>query len=276
MAEKLAFMVGFMAVLAMASGLGQAKTIRFSGYDWTVRSAGRGGPGPNEWDESNAWVDDRGSLHLKLAPRDEKWYCSEVSTAERLGFGRYQFWIEGRVDTLDLNVVLGLFNYPTRDVGRGGTREIDIEFAKWGLPKAPIGNYTVWPTERTLKSTSSTFPITLDGELSTQRFTWSPTTVFFQSLLGHRDDDAQQVASWRYEPADPARRISQQAMPVHINLWCFEGRPPTDGRPVEVVVRAFTFTPLPAAAAPEAPASTGTGAADASDAAPDSSPARPR
>jgi len=246
MIEKLVLMAGLLVVLAAAAGPCQAKTIRFSGYEWTVRSAGRGGPGPNEWDENNAWVDDRGSLHMKLAPRDGKWYCSEVSTTTRLGFGRYQFWIEGRVDKLDLNVVLGLFTYPPRDVGRGGTHEIDIEFAKWGLPKAPIGNYTVWPTERALKSTSSTFPITLDGDLSTQRFTWSATSVFFQSLLGHRDDDAQQVASWQYEPADPASRISRQPMPVHINLWCFEGRPPTDGKPVELVVRAFTFTPLQA------------------------------
>lgn len=255
MAEKLAFVVGFMAVLVMASGIGQAKTIRFSGYDWTVRGAGRGGPGPNEWDENNAWVDGRGYLHMKLAPREGTWYCSEVSTTGRFGFGRYQFWIEGRVDKLDLNVVLGLFNYPTRDVGRGGTREIDIEFAKWALPKAPIGNYTVWPVERELKSASHTFPITLDGELSTQRFTWSPTSVFLQSLLGHRDDDAQQVASWRYQPQDPATRISQQPMPVHMNLWCFEGRPPTDGKPVEVVVRAFRFTAIEAEAAkPAAPA----------------------
>jgi hypothetical protein len=256
MAEKLAFMVWFVAVLAMAPGAGQAKTIRFSGYDWIVRGAGRGGPGPNEWDENNAWLDDHGYLHMRLAPREGTWYCSEVSTAERFRFGRYQFWIEGRVDKLDLNVVLGLFNYPTRDVGRGGTREIDIEFAKWALPKAPIGNYTVWPTERTLKSASSTFPITLDNELSTQRFTWSPTSVYFQSLLGNREDDQHQVASWRYEPSDPESHISQQAMPVHINLWCFEGQPPTDGKPVEVIVRAFTFTPLPAAGAPEAPAPT--------------------
>jgi hypothetical protein len=41
-------------------------------------------------------------------------------------------------------------------------------------------------------------------------------------------------------------------MPVHINLWCFQGRPPTDGEPVEVVIRAFTFTPLEATAAPPA------------------------
>jgi hypothetical protein len=248
---KLVLVVGMVALLAAAYGPCQAKTIKFSGYDWDVRPAGVGGPGPNAWDENNAWVDGRGYLHMKLAPRDGKWYCPEVTTTTRLGFGRYQFWIAGRVDKLDLNVVLGLFNYPTRDVGRGGTNEIDIEFAKWAIPAAPIDNFTVWPVERELKNTSQSFPITLKSNLSTQRFRWSSTEVFFQSLLGLRNDDAQQVASWRYQPTDPASRICQQPMPVHINLWCFEGRPPSDGKPVEIVIRAFTFTPLPAEVQPK-------------------------
>jgi hypothetical protein len=232
-----------LVLLAAVAGSAQAKTIRFSGLDWNVRSAGRGGPGPNEWDENNAWVDDRGALHMKIAPRDGAWYCSEVSTTTRLGFGRYQFLIEGPVDKLDRNVVLGLFNYPPRDVGRGGTHELDIEFAKWALPDAPIGNYTVWPVERELKNTSHTFAPDFQGNLSTQRFTWSPGRILFQSLRGHRDDDSEQVASWHFAPDDAAQRLSQQPMPVHINLWLFRGQPPTDGNPVEIVIRAFTFTP---------------------------------
>ena len=37
----------------------------------------------------------------------------------RPGFGRYQFQVAGRLDLLDDNVVLGLFNYPAGDVGPG-------------------------------------------------------------------------------------------------------------------------------------------------------------
>ncbi len=248
---QLMLVVTLMGLVAAATS-GNAKTLTFCGYEWAVRGAGFGGPGPNQWDENNAWVDARGALHLKLAPREGTWYCPEVSTTKRLGFGRYQFWIEGRVDKLDLNVVLGLFNYPTRDVGRGGTNEIDIEFAKWALPRAPIGNYTVWPVDRALGNSSDTFDVDLGGELSTQRFTWTPTSILFQTLRGHRDDDRQEVRRWLFQPEDAPQRISQQPMPVHINLWLFKGQAPTDGKPVEVVVRAFTFTPLPAE--PPAPA----------------------
>jgi hypothetical protein len=254
MLAKLTLVLQLLFLLAVLATAGQAKTLTFSGYDWAVRGFGTGGPGPNHWDETNAWVDERGFLHLRIAPRDSAWYCSEVTMTQRLGFGRYQFWIEGRVDQLDLNVVLGLFNYPTRDVGRGGTNELDIEFARWGLRKAPIGNYTVWPVEREAKQTSYTFAPDFGGDLSTQRFTWSPTSVFFQSLRGLREDDAEEVASWRFQPEDAPRRVAQQPMPVHLNLWLFDGQPPSDGKPVEIVVRAFSFTPMEAEAAQPATA----------------------
>ncbi len=45
--------------------------------------------------------------------------------------------------SLMTKVVLGLFNYPTRDVGPDGTHEIDIEFARWGNDRTPIGHYTI-------------------------------------------------------------------------------------------------------------------------------------
>jgi hypothetical protein len=32
-------------------------------------------------------------------------------------------------------------------------------------------------------------------------------------------------------------------MPVHINLWLFQGRPPKDGQEVEVIIRGFKYTP---------------------------------
>ena len=90
-----------------------AKTIYFAGYNWMVKSGDNIGPGPNSWDENNVWVDQNGYLHLALTNRGGQWYCSQVSMVVRLGFGRYQFWVIGRIDKLDPNVVVGLFNYPT-------------------------------------------------------------------------------------------------------------------------------------------------------------------
>jgi hypothetical protein len=128
-------------------------------------------------------------------------------------------------------------------VGPDATHEIDIEFAKWGNPTTPIGNYTIWPTTTKLSQTTRSFAFSLSDRLSTHSFTWSPTNVWFQSWRGHSQSN-QPIASWVYQPTNPAARISQKPMPVHINLWCFKGQPPADGLPVELVVRSLQFTPL--------------------------------
>ncbi|MCC6235673.1 MAG: glycoside hydrolase family 16 protein [Verrucomicrobiales bacterium] len=234
--------IACMAAVLLSGLSADARTLRFGGYDWTIRS-GQGGPGPNRWDESNVWLDDAGFLHLKVRHRDGVWTCAEVTLQQRLGFGRYQFQIEGPIDRLDPNVVLGLFNYPTSDVGADATHEIDIEFARWGNPKFPIGNFTVWPVEKTLKPTSSTFEFRLTGIGSTHRFEWTPTQVRYLSLQGWRDDDQERIHSWNYAPSDPAQRISQRPLPLHLNLWLFRGQPPTDQQEVEIVVRSLRFTP---------------------------------
>ena len=123
------------------------KTISFSGYTWYVKSGTGMGPGPKTWNENNVWVDALGKLHMqiKYSATTKKWECSEIWTTTSLGFGKYEWFVEGRIDLLDKNVVVGLFNYPTSTIGPDGTNEIDIEFAKWGNQKNKMGNFTVWP-----------------------------------------------------------------------------------------------------------------------------------
>jgi hypothetical protein len=232
----------------------QIKTLKFSGREWEARGTGKGGPGPNQWNPNNVWVDKAGMLHLKITriankanPIQAEWQCAELTSKERFGMGRYQFQVIGRIDRLDHNVVLGLFDYPTADVGLDGTNEIDIEFAHWGNPKWPNGNYTIYPSagERG-KNDSHTFTYTLEGTdrnaYTTQRFIREADKVTLQSLNGHRDDDQNQFAKWVYAPPDK-RLIPQQPLPVHINLWLFQGKVPFDGKEVEVIIKAFAFTP---------------------------------
>ena len=84
-----------------------AKTITFAGYDWRVKSGSHLRPGPNNWDENNVRVDQDGHLHLALTNRGSQWCCSQVSMVDRPGFGRYQFWVIGRIDQLDPDLVFG-------------------------------------------------------------------------------------------------------------------------------------------------------------------------
>ena len=139
--------------------------------------------------------------------------------------------------------MLGLFNYPTGDAGPDGTHEIDIEFSRWGDAKNPMGNYTVWPVVRSLKQVSKSFPFSLTGDQTTHRFTWNHDEVKFRSLRGHRNDDREEIHAWVYTPKEPSRHVSQQPMPLHINLWLFKGLAPKNGLEVEVIINDFNFTP---------------------------------
>ncbi|OHX13406.1 glycoside hydrolase family 16 protein [Chromobacterium sphagni] len=227
-------------------GAAAAKTINFSGYRWEVRNQGSSGPGPNVWNENNVWLDAQGQLHLKIAHRGGKWSAAELYLPQRLGFGSYQFKLIGRPDLFDDNIVLGLFNYPTPDIGQDGSNEVDIEFSRWGDASYPIGNYTVYPAVAGVQPTSSTFDFHLNGDYSTHRFNWSASQVYYQSLHGFQDGDQYQIASWRFAPADAQQRVPQQPLPLHLNLWLFQGKPPKDGKEVEVVIKEFKFIPAAA------------------------------
>lgn len=228
--------------LALVPGLVRGEEIVFAGYTWNVRS-GQGGPGPNVWDARNVWLDAATNLHLKIAQRNGIWSCAEVTMQQRLGFGRYQFRTRGRIDRLDDQVVLGLFNYPPRDVGPDATHEIDIEFARWGNERNPAGNFTVWPVEPGLKQVTKAFPVALGGDETTHWFAWHRDRVVFQSLKGDGKGNNQPLAAWTYAPPEPTRWIARQPMPVHINLWLFQGQPPKDDREVEVIIEEFGYTP---------------------------------
>ncbi|XP_055327839.1 beta-glucanase-like [Paramacrobiotus metropolitanus] len=220
------------------------KILTFSGRQWSVRNQTQAGPGPNNWDETNMFLDNKGHLHLKITNRNGNWSCAGVAGIERLGFGRYQFQIEGRIDRLDKNVVLGLFNYPPRDVGPDTTNEIDIEYAKWGNANAKTGNFAVWPSASGRKQTSYRFDATLTGSYTTQSFIWRNDTILFSAQHGHQNNNRlNEYASWSFAPAS-SLDIPQNPMPAMMNLWLFKGAPPSDIREVEIVIHSFSFIPF--------------------------------
>lgn len=244
---------GIIGALLLVGIVGQAgarparkQTLLFSGYEWRVKSGEAMGPGPNAWNAANVWLDAKKQLHLKIANRDGKWTCAEVETTKRLGFGTYEFQVVGRIDRLDRNIVLGLFNYPTRDVGADGTNEIDIEFARWGYEDAPNGNFTVWPPVKEVKEGSDTFRFTLTDDVTVQRFEWTSQKILFESLRGQGKKADDLLHRWLFQPDEALRHIPQQPLPVLINLWLFGGKAPTDGKEVELVIRRFRFTPAKA------------------------------
>jgi len=241
---RAALIVLVAGLLSIAPGALCAQSIAFGGYSWQVRS-GTGGPGPNTFAASNVSLDANGYLHLRIAHSHNNWTTSEVFTDAALGFGTYQFKINGRPDQLDDNVVLGLFNYTTPGIGPDGTNEIDIEFATWGGSQPQHGNWTVWPAvqQTGITATTHSYDTTLTGDTSTHRFAWTPQQVHYESLYGFSDDETGLYQTWTFAPADYTLRVPQHAIPVHMNLWLLQGNAPTDKQDVDITIAEFKFIP---------------------------------
>src|ERR1700686_1639110 len=163
---------GSVIALRIVNGVGSMPDLpvvplRFSGYDWKVRtvSAARGGLN-NLYDADNAWTDESGALHLRVSNKPAGWTCAQVIIARSLGYGTYNFVIRDTA-RLDPAVVLSLHTYDDL-AGEQHFREWDIEIGRWG---------------RTASRENAQFgiqPFYVPGNLA--RFTEPPGTLTYSLL----------------------------------------------------------------------------------------------
>ena len=178
MDKKYLNLIYMIMVLAVTNPL-SARTITFAGYDWTVKNV-HGGPGPNDFSDSveEVWVDENGYLHMEINYRNGKWYCSEVYLNSSLGYGTYVFVVDGRVDLLDKNIVLGLFTYET------DTREIDIEYARWGDVNNDPGQFVIQPAGTTGNLYRYDLELSTGTEVTTNLFDWRVEAISLKVIMG--------------------------------------------------------------------------------------------
>ena len=217
--------------------------LNFAGYDWWVKtSANRVGPGPNYFSDStnNVWVDDSGNLHLKITYRSNQWQCAELVSARSFGRGSYRFQLLSDVNTLDRNVVLGLFTWS--DDPAFAHREIDVECSRWGN-QADLRNaqFVVQPYDIPGHLVRYTVPAQLTN--STHSFNWESNRVVFNSQRGAYSSTpapTNLISGWTYTFATPQPGDEN----VRLNLWLMSGKPPSNGQESEVIIRSFEFSPL--------------------------------
>jgi len=227
--------------LLLVSNLALAdRQIVFSDITWQVKSSvSPVGPGPNYFSDSvdNVWLDENDWLHLKITHRDGKWYSAEVFTEQSLGYGKYTFYVVGKLDQLNENAILGLFNYEDH------SREIDIEFSRWGEPLNDNSQYVIQPY--TVDGNTYKFNTITEGTHTTHWFDWNPNRIFFQSIHGHSLSLATPnhlIDSWTYTGNHIPTQGNEK---THINLWLLRGTPPSDGKEIEIIIKEFEFIPFP-------------------------------
>jgi hypothetical protein len=215
---------------ARPGGGGGPTVLSFDGYQWLVKSSTRKiGPGPNLFATSNAWVAADG-LHLRISKVNGKWNAAEVINQSSLGRGTYSWTVQGDLDGLDRNAVLGLFTW--NDDSADNHRELDVEFSRWGNAADPTnGQFVVQPYSTNGNLLRITQPSGVTS--STQSFTWGVSSVAFAS-------SAATPSSWTYTGPDVPQPGGENA---RMNLWLFRGAAPSNGATVEVVITDFAFTP---------------------------------
>lgn len=235
--------VTFAVTLVLSCSATAQAQIVWQGHTWKLTQGGMAGVAPGN--PSNISVDANGYLHLNITKSGEAWTASELFTVDNLGFGTYQWLVEGNAWDMDPVTVLGLFPYgPTHGIGHDATNEIDIEFSKWGNTCVCNADFTVYPpVRRDHGDPSYELNFKVDKgttTLTTARMVWSSASIVFTIMSGDQPigttANVLKTATFTSSKAD----IPQQPIPVGINLWAFKAVP---ARNQSVIIRAFQYVP---------------------------------
>ena len=223
------------------------RILAWKGLTWKVTDGHMAGVAKGN--PANVFIDRNGYLHLRIVNRNGSYTSAEVFSTNKMGYGTYQWWIQGAIDNMDKSTVLGLFPYgPVAGIGKDAEDELDIEFSKWNntlCKGACNADFTFYPAtgNKQLGPTEKDFAVNLKGgTLTTARLVWTPTSVTGTVMRGLQPigATANVIKTWTFAPPDPKARIPQQPMPTGMNLWCFKVLPASDQ---EVILRNFEFVP---------------------------------
>lgn len=213
-----------------------ARVVRFSNYDWVVKTNvdRRVGPGPNYFGDDAVEVTPEG-LKLKIVERDGRYYCGEVVSRRSFGYGTYRFTLGSNIDRLAPNLVLGLFTWS--DDPAYAHRELDVEISRWGDPDNDNGQFVVQPYN--VPGNMIRFPVPAGLASSIHEFTWLPGSARFRAQGFGGNAGRSTVKEHTF-----SRRIPEAGGEnARINLWLVSGRPPGAGV-TEVIISKFEFSPV--------------------------------
>jgi hypothetical protein len=223
-----------------------AQTRTWMGHTWKVSSGGMAGVIPAE--PANISVAADGALHMRVTKKGDEWSGAEMFTSDDLGFGTYQWEIEGaQIYAMDPTIVIGLFSYgPTHKIGSDAEEEIDIEFSAWNhnQPKPINADFTVYPPtghrrENGDSAWEHNFYVAEKPSQTTARFVWSAEKIEFYLMSGFVPVSAAPERVLQHDTlVSDGTNIPHVALPIGMNLWSFKEPPQHEW---EIVVRRFDY-----------------------------------
>jgi hypothetical protein len=210
-----------------------AKTLRFSGFDWQVRTFdGDYGGRTSEYSSDNVFLDETGALHMRFTKNAGGWVCSEMHSVRSLGYGDYRLEAQD-LGHLEPAVMFSIFTLLAQPAD-GDRREMDIHITRRGEPSNKNGEFVVAPY---FVPANFYYFNVLPGPLALQ-LKWSPDRVEFSASRVQMPTE-RPFESWIFNTGVPRADETQ----IYIN-FCNYGNariPPTHN--AEVVVKSFDFFP---------------------------------
>jgi hypothetical protein len=230
-------------ILAVTSVKGQgtiqlapAKQLKFSGYDWHVRTiaSDRGGLN-NLYDPENAWTDKSGALHLRLKKHDGRWTCAEVVMNQSLGYGTY-ITVTREISQLIPEAVLSLTTFDDWG-GEEHFREMDVEMSRWGNPAAKANaQFAIQP----FYVPGNLMKFTAPAGTLTHVMRWEPGRVSFKTVRGSSDRPGAPVVA---EHVFTTRVPTPGKETFQFLYYVVAGEPASTKDENEVVVERFEYLP---------------------------------
>lgn len=211
------------------------KTIKFSGYEWKVRTTAsdRGGA-LNNYDPANAWTDEKGFLHLKIRRAGDGWTCAELSLTRSLGYGTYNFVVQD-VARLEPAAVLSMFTWDDLEGGQNH-REMNIEITRWGDPANKNLRYVIQPFYVPANVVQFSVP---QGKLI-HSLRWESGKASFKTVAGSKSGKNSKIVS---EHTFASRVPVSGDETVHLILYVFGYSKQPLQNENEVVIEKFEFLP---------------------------------
>ena len=232
---------GSVALVTIVKGVGPFQfapvgSLKFSGYDWSVRKIASDKGGTNNlFDSENAWTDKTGALHMQIKKKSGRWSCAEIYLNRSLGYGTYSVTVR---DTSHLDPAAAFSLYTLDDLApEQNYREMDIEVHGWGdAANKNNAQYSIRP----FYYPGNLFLFATPSGTLTYVLRWEPGHATFKAFRGRSSAaGAQLVSEHEFTSSIPP---PGKAMPRLIFFVVASERNPMQ-KPSEVVVEKFEYLP---------------------------------
>ncbi|HTS35793.1 MAG TPA: glycoside hydrolase family 16 protein [Candidatus Solibacter sp.] len=231
---------GSVALVTIVKGTGTPQlaptgSLKFSGYDWAVRTieSDKGGIS-NLYDPKNAWTDAKGALHMQITRKSDKWSCAEIFLNRTLGYGTYSVTIRD-TSHLEPAAVFSMFTFDDSD-SEQHFREMDLEVGGRDAAHRNNARYTIQP----LYIPGNLFAFAVPTGTLTFVLNWEPGHAIFKTFRkSSADAGGQLVSEHEFRSAIP---VPGKAVPRLIFYVVASDKNPMQ-KPSEVVVDKFEYLP---------------------------------